>query len=1340
MPSRTPRTFVATVLAFALTSTLGISDPVEAAKNKWSSQGPFGGSVTAEVVDPSTPTTIYVGVDGEGVFRSTDGGQNWAAVNGTAPDDVDPRVQALAFDNQIPPNLYAATNGGGVYRTTDGGTTWEEANGSGGGALVNLSVLSLVIHPNIEDLDGFDAIAGNALLFAGTNGGGVFRGQFDTITGDVVWEEENFGLGNRVIFDLEIPEPQQLDVVINEVDARNAGETGEFIELFGPKNLLLGGLTLVLYDGAAAESGDCLAMNLAYDAFDLDGFSLDNNGFFVLGDPGVPGVDFAPGGFDLLNTSGGVDSAAVALYLGEPGDFVGEDATEDDLLDALVYQTGGGSNDECFLMALGFGAEDEHVSEAGFGGADVSSIARISDGGIPSDLDRFFATQDITPDDRNVPLKELYAATDLEGVYLTADLRGEPDPGDGIFWAPLNNGLDSDVVFTLAVDPVDPNPQCALSTYTIYAGTSGQGVFRSTDPCNLDVEEDWQPVSGGLPANTTVTAMDVAPTVDPQQVLSALYLGTELGDVYKSTDGGGSWQLRSNGLGGLRVDSLEIDPTLTNCGSEGFLRPCRVYAGTLGAGVYKTIDGASNWFLTSADLAGLIGVFVQDVAVNPVVADADNLVAATFGGGIFKSDNAGQSWVGGFNTGLGSLFVNTVALDPTDALMTFYAGTDVAGAFKTTDGGGTWAATPVADGGPAETSILEMAIDPSDAMTVYAVTGKLFRSVDGGASWAELSDPAMDPDLFGESSVQTVAVDPATPLTVYAGTQDRGLFKTTDGGVNWSRIGQNGLTESFIRAIAVDPDSPMTVYAGTDGGGVFKSNDGGTVWVPRNNGLPEGLIVLSITIDAEDPSIVYVGTEGDDAETGGVYKTIDGGANWSPYNTSLTNFVIKDVEIAPRADPELDSQFLHAASFGGGVFDYEKEELFLIDPMTGLITSEAGGTDSFSVRLARIPTANVTLELESTDPGEGTVDPTVLLFTPGNALDDQFVTVTGVSDGELDGDQDYAIQLKPAISQDTDFAGVDPDDVSVTNLDVFFPPPGVTVDPTGGLETTEDGGTATFTVVLRSVPTADVTISLESTDPGEGTASPSSLVFNASNFDTPQTVTVTGVQDGVADGDQTYVIATTASSADGDYDGIAVPDVTLMNLDNGLTSLFETADLGATGQSADSGITISSNVFLGAKLTVTETVTIRTLGGHLVADGADGSIFVAIVPLVGADELPPDVTLGDDAELGTAFTAPSTSAEVAIPVDFVLEPGRYGMVFGAGQFGSSPTGRAKMPANDSDVGSPEYFFSDNSVPAYFDGGFSNARFFINGFAGIDDVIFADGFESGDTTAWSATIQ
>ena len=73
--------------------------------------------------------------------------------------------------------------------------------------------------------------------------------------------------------------------------------------------------------------------------------------------------------------------------------------------------------------------------------------------------------------------------------------------------------------------------------------------------------------------------------------------------------------------------------------------------------------------------------------------------------------------------------------------------------------------------------------------------------------------------------------------------------------------------------------------------------------------------------------------------------------------------------------------------------------------------------------------------------------------------------------------------------------------------------------PTSGLTTTEAGGTATFTVVLTAQPTADVTIALSSSDTTEGTVSPASLTFTGANWNTPQTVTVTGVDDLLADGD-----------------------------------------------------------------------------------------------------------------------------------------------------------------------------------------------------------------------------
>src|SRR5690606_7280166 len=109
---------------------------------------------------------------------------------------------------------------------------------------------------------------------------------------------------------------------------------------------------------------------------------------------------------------------------------------------------------------------------------------------------------------------------------------------------------------------------------------------------------------------------------------------------------------------------------------------------------------------------------------------------------------------------------------------------------------------------------------------------------------------------------------------------------------------------------------------------------------------------------------------------------------------------------------------------------------------------------------------------------------------------------------------------------------------------------GVLVSPTTGLITTEAGGTASFTVTLQSEPTGAVTIALTSSDPGEGTVSPKLLTFNATNWQTAQTVTITGVDDDVYDGDQPYTITLIVSSDDPVYDGLTAPTVTITNLDD----------------------------------------------------------------------------------------------------------------------------------------------------------------------------------------------
>ena len=111
-------------------------------------------------------------------------------------------------------------------------------------------------------------------------------------------------------------------------------------------------------------------------------------------------------------------------------------------------------------------------------------------------------------------------------------------------------------------------------------------------------------------------------------------------------------------------------------------------------------------------------------------------------------------------------------------------------------------------------------------------------------------------------------------------------------------------------------------------------------------------------------------------------------------------------------------------------------------------------------------------------------------------------------------------------------------------------PPGITVSAISGA-TTEAGGTASFTVVLDALPTGDVTIAVSSSNPREGTVSTSLLSFTAANWNVAQTVTITGIDDTVVDGNRAYtVVLGAASSTDGTYKGVNPADVVVTNSDN----------------------------------------------------------------------------------------------------------------------------------------------------------------------------------------------
>ena len=263
----------------------------------------------------------------------------------------------------------------------------------------------------------------------------------------------------------------------------------------------------------------------------------------------------------------------------------------------------------------------------------------------------------------------------------------------------------------------------------------------------------------------------------------------------------------------------------------------------------------------------------------------------------------------------------------------------------------------------------------------------------------------------------------------------------------------------------------------------------------------------------------------------------------------------------------------------------------LVNPTTGLETNEGGGTATFTIVLNSQPTAPVTIAVSSNNTAEGTVAPTSVTFTTLNWNAPQTVTVTGVDDSVADGNQDYKIITDNATSGDPSYNGINPDDVSVKNLDNDAP--GILVNPIAGLTTSESGGTATFAIVLQSQPTQDVTIPLSSNDPSEGTVSPASVTFTATNWNAPQVVTVTGVDDSVADANQPYKIITgNASSSDLGYNGLDPADVSLTNIDNDTPGIRVTPTSGLTTN--ESGGTATFDVVLESQPTANVTITLSS--------------------------------------------------------------------------------------------------------------------------------------------------
>jgi len=235
----------------------------------------------------------------------------------------------------------------------------------------------------------------------------------------------------------DVPEggpPQPL--VINEIDADQSGtDAGEFIELYGTPGASLNGYTVVLYNGSDDKS---------YAAFDLDGFSLDANGYFVLGDYGVTGVDLIFANNILQN---GAD--AVALYLGDATAFPnGTAVTAANLVDAVVYENNN-PDDRGLIDVLTPG--QAQVNENERGASFTQSLQRVTDGAGGALNTTQFTQAPSTPGTANaLPATPAAAAStthlihDVQGPGATSPLAGTTVTVEGIVVGDFQAG-DSDV-------------------------------------------------------------------------------------------------------------------------------------------------------------------------------------------------------------------------------------------------------------------------------------------------------------------------------------------------------------------------------------------------------------------------------------------------------------------------------------------------------------------------------------------------------------------------------------------------------------------------------------------------------------------------------------------------------------------------------------------------------------------------------------------------------------------------------------------------------------------------------------------------------------------------------
>jgi photosystem II stability/assembly factor-like uncharacterized protein len=498
------------------------------------------------------------------------------------------------------------------------------------------------------------------------------------------------------------------------------------------------------------------------------------------------------------------------------------------------------------------------------------------------------------------------AGPDPDGLTLGGFFKSTAGAGDGNLVL-KNSGMQDTFVLDIAQDPLDPD--------ILYAGTWASGVFRSDDG-----GVTWQPKNAGF---TNPYVYSIAATQGP--VGTVLYAGTFYvdGGLYKSTDRGESWTEVSEGS-----DLYPVVFDAITTGSADNL------AAATSRGAYWSSDGGQTWSPSTGLAGGQHGIVLR-LASRPT--NPSRLLAATYGGGIYASADAGHSWVQveGY---YGSEYVFDLGFRPA-------SGTEVYAA--------TWGIQHSSDAGLTWSSLGALP-DPDWVRAVDARTGThpdvfagtyvkgVYMSPDGNGTWAAINS--------GLSDLRIRSLKATTADTLFAGTNGSSGWQYSmltrssvlDGqdepagvqGTNtWTKQGPYIPAPSVIQ-IAIDPSNTNRIYAATDQG-VYRSTNGGETWVPKNQGLGGygDLVDSGIAIDPNNPSTLYLATWGY-----GIFKSTDLGDHWVRLSDPLKStqvylpMMLRDVGTPPPptlysiSNPDGDGNYTVSWSTSSSATSYTLQE------------------------------------------------------------------------------------------------------------------------------------------------------------------------------------------------------------------------------------------------------------------------------------------------------------------------------------------------------------------------------------------------------------------------------